>query len=67
MPTTAKGHSEMQKSVCIMCFKKPKHLKNISSTISELFKKLVLQDYQSEKWVWLPNVMPGLIHCFTVS
>ena len=52
-----KDHSAMQKSVCVMCFRKPKHLRNISSKVRIMIEELVLEDFSEEKWNWLPTVI----------
>ena len=57
MTTKAKSHEEMQRSVCVMCFRKQKHLKNMTLRISETFKQLVFSDFQNEEWAWLPTVI----------
>ena len=59
MPHTPKTHDAMQKSVCVMCFKKPKNLLNLKAPSKlERFQNLVLTDYgKTESWNWLPNVI----------
>ena len=63
MPTKAKDHSQMQKSVCLMCWRKPKHLKNVSPAIKEQYKELVLPELGSDEWSWLPSVI--CLGCYT--
>ena len=58
MPHKAKNHEEMQKCVCVMCFKKPKNLRNLTPRIVTMLGNLVLNDYKNEeKWDWLPKVI----------
>ena len=57
MPHAAKNHSEMQKSVCCMCWKKPKNLRNMTPLVRGLFKQLVFTGIDEESWSWLPKVI----------
>ena len=52
-----KTHIDIQKSVCVMCFRKPKHMKNISEKVKISIKELVLHDYDEDEWSWLPTVI----------
>ena len=54
-----KDHSQMQKLVCMMCFKKPKVMKNISEKVLNIIKEGVLPDYGSNQWSWLPTSICG--------
>ena len=51
----AKDHPAMQKSVCAVCFRKPKRLRNISAKVKISIQENVLPDYDSENWSWLPT------------
>ena len=57
MPHAAKKHSETQKSVCCMCWKKPKNLRNMTPLVRGLFKQLVFTDIGDESWSWLHQVI----------
>ena len=59
MPHKAKDHSDMQKCVCLMCWRKPKPgvLKNITPSIRQLLKMLVLPEIECSRWSWLPRVI----------
>lgn len=58
MPNKPKCHAEMQKSVCLMCFRKPKTLRKITPRTLTMFQNLVLSDYGAkEQWDWLPSVI----------
>ena len=57
MPHKAKQHDEMQRSVCLICFK-PKTLSNITPRVMDMVMTAIpfLSD---EKWSWLPSVICG--------
>ena len=55
----AKDNSVMQKSVCMMCFKKPKVMKNISEKVKISIKEGVLPEYDTDRWSWLPTSICG--------
>ena len=57
MPHAAKTHHEMQKSVCCMCWKKPKNLRNMTPLVREMFKQLVFIGIDEKSWSWLPQVI----------
>ena len=59
MPTSAKNHSEMQTSVCLLCFKKPKTLRNITPATRQLIKEFIPDLENTEDWQWLPTVICG--------
>ena len=52
-----KDHDAMQRSVCAMCFKKPKNLWKISAGCLISIKEHCLADFDSDKWSWLPKVI----------
>ena len=55
MPNKAKDHSAMQKSVCALCFRKPKTLRNISPRVRIMIQDMVMGDFSDESWIWLPT------------
>lgn len=59
MPTSAKSHNEMQKSVCFVCFLKPKTLRNITPRLESMLNNATSISYSSEEWSWLPTVICG--------
>lgn len=59
MPYTAKDHPAMQRSVCGVCFKKPKTLKNITARVKVQIQEAILPEFGSEDWNWLPTVICG--------
>ena len=59
MPTSAKSHNEMQRSVCFVCFRKPKNLRNITPRLESMLKEVISIPYSSEEWSWLPTVICG--------
>ena len=56
MPTAAKTHLEMRQCVCIMCWRKPKNLRNITAPVRELLELHVLPA-DDDRWKWLPTVI----------
>lgn len=56
MPTSAKTHLEMRQCVCIMCWRKPKNLRNITAPVRELLELHVLPA-DDDRWRWLPTVI----------
>ena len=54
-----KSHLEMQKSLCIVCFKKQKTLRNISARAEITIKELVLPGFGTDEWDWLPTSICG--------
>ena len=59
MPHKAKTHYEMQKSVCLVCFKKPKTLRNITPRVESLVKTSIPLLSNNDEWSWLPTVICG--------
>ena len=60
MPTTAKSHAEMQNSVCILCFRKPSHLRNITPRLKLMISKVLPIPWSTDdKWAWLPTKICG--------
>ena len=61
MPNEAKSHTEMQSSVCILCFRKPSHLRNITPRLEEMLSKVMSVPWSStdDKWAWLPTKICG--------
>ena len=59
MPHNPKDHAAMQRSVCAVCFKKHKTLRNISKKVKTQIKDKVLQEFDSSEWSWLPTVICG--------
>jgi hypothetical protein len=52
-----KGHVDMQRSVCVVCFRKQKVLRPISAKVKISIKEFVFTDYDTEDWDWLPTVI----------
>ena len=50
-----KDHSAMQKSVCAVCFRKPKNLINISAKVQISIKEYIFPPFATEEWDWLPR------------
>ena len=59
MPHTTKDHAAMQKSVCAVCFCKAKTMKNISARLEISVKELILPEFGSDEWSWLPTSICG--------
>ena len=59
MPHKAKTHPEMQNSVCLLCFRKPKTLRNISPMVDSLLKTVIPLLCNTEEWTWLPTKICG--------
>ena len=55
MPHKAKDHSEMQKSVCALCFRKPITIRNISPRVRMMIQEMVMGDFSDERRSWLPT------------
>ena len=53
----AKDHAAMQRSVCTVCFRKPKNLRNITPRLKISLKEFVWPNYDTEDWDWLPTVI----------
>ena len=53
----AKGHAQMQRSVCAVCFKKPKNLRNISAKVKGSIMEHCFSEFDTEEWGWLPSVI----------
>ena len=51
----AKDHSQMQTSVCTVCFRKPKTLRKVSTRVEVQIKDFIFPSYGSEEWDWLPT------------
>lgn len=52
-----KDHAAMQRSVCAVCFRKPKNLIKISAKVNITIKEFILPDFGTDKWDWLPTVV----------
>ena len=59
MPNKNRTHSENCKVVCIVCFRKPKELRNITDSVRDLIEKHILSDLSDQKWSWLPTTICG--------
>ena len=55
--TPPKDHSAMQKSVCSVCFRKPKNLINISAKVHISIQEYILPTFGTADWAWLPSVI----------
>ena len=53
----AKNHSEMQKAVCALCFRKSGRMINISARLHISIKEAILTEFGSDAWAWLPSVI----------
>ena len=53
----AKKHSDMQKSVCTVCFKKTGRMIPISKKLQITVQEAILAGYGSDDWAWLPSVI----------
>ena len=51
----AKDHVAMQKSVCAVCFRKPKSLRNISVKVKISIQNFIVPNFDTEEWEWLPK------------
>lgn len=59
MPNSAKTHFEMQASVCFLCFRKPKHLRNITPRLESMLESVMTIPFTSKEWSWLPTKICG--------
>ena len=50
-----KNHSQMQKVVCAVCFRKPANMRNISDRVKITIKESILPDFGTGEWDWLPT------------
>ena len=55
MPNKPKGHAAMAASICVVCFRKPKTLRPISESVNGMMKSLILPQFQTDSWSWLPT------------
>ena len=62
MPNKAKDHAAMRKSVCAVCFLKPKTLRPISKLASSLICKFVFSEFCDSPWSWLPSHICGICY-----
>ena len=53
----AKKHSDMQKSVCTVCFRKTGRMIPISKKLQITVQEAILPGYGSDDWAWLPSVI----------
>ena len=51
----AKDHNAMQKSVCAICFRKSKNLRNISAKVQVQIEEAILPAFGSDEYDWLPT------------
>ena len=47
----------MQKAVCLVCWRKPKNVRNISRKVGMEIKEHVFEEYDTDAWSWLPTVI----------
>ena len=50
-----KNHSQMQKVLCAICFRKPANVRNISDRVKITIKESILPDFGTDEWDWLPT------------
>ena len=52
-----KSHNAMRLSVCAICFRKPKNLRNISAKVKIQIQEAILPEFGSERFDWLPTMI----------
>ena len=52
-----KDHNAMKLSVCAICFRKPKNLRNISAKVKIQIQEAILSEFDDERFDWLPKMI----------
>ena len=57
MPKEKKNHDDFARMVCLMCFRKNKNIRGISTIVKSVIEERLFSDIAHPKWEWLPKVI----------